>query len=88
MAIEPEMVPLIQDARLALLFHLVRLLMRDRAIADGQQLRDVMDHAEQVKQFFERGTEAIPAALMTAAVDDFFNMLAADVAAHWENPGG
>jgi hypothetical protein len=74
-------------ARLALLEQLVRLLYREQALQVGLSPEYIIGRAEVMKQFFEARISDIPAAYMTAEIDNFFNVLASDVRQRQENPG-
>jgi hypothetical protein len=73
-------------ARLALLEQLVRLLYREQALETGMSPEHILALAETMKQFFEARMPDISSAYMTAAVDNFFNVLASDVRER-QNPG-
>jgi hypothetical protein len=79
----------IAQARVAVLMQLVRILFRDRAAANDQSSDEILKWSEELKLFFENrlpvGAEA--GAYMTAAVDDFFNLLAAEVREDREDIG-
>jgi hypothetical protein len=74
-------------AQNSLLMQLVRLLMKERAYANGLTADDVMEHADQIKSFFEGRIEnQESAAFLVGAVDSFFNTLASDI--RQESSGG
>jgi hypothetical protein len=67
-------------ARLEILEYVVRVQMRDLMRQAGQSASDVSAYAEQAKRHFETHPPfGIPRPEMVAAVDLFFNSLAADV---------
>lgn len=86
MADTPETLLSIVFARQALLMQLVRVLLRERAVNNGHTREDVMRWSEEIKQFFEHGTPSVVAeSYLTAAVDEFFKVLAAEVEQHRGN---
>jgi hypothetical protein len=66
-------------AKLALFEQLIRLLLRERAAANGQTPEDILRWAEEQKQFFESRMQAGTEVHLTGAIDAFFSVLAADV---------
>jgi len=67
-------------ARLETVEYVVRVQMRDLLRQAGQSASDVSGYAEQAKRHFETHPPfGIPRPEMVAAVDLFFNTLAADV---------
>lgn len=74
-------------ARVALLEQLVRLLYREQALEAGMSPEYILSLAETMKQFFETRITDASSAYMTAAVDNFFNVLASDVRERQETPG-
>jgi hypothetical protein len=87
MADTPETLLSVAFARQSLLTHLVRLLLRERAFANNQTRDDIMKWAEETKKFFESEVPSIvTSSYLTAAVDDFFKVLAADVERDRKNP--
>jgi hypothetical protein len=86
MADTPEVLISIAMARLALAMQLLRILMRDRAHANNQTPEDILKWAEEIKRFFEsRPIGATTEGYLTAAVDEFFNLLASEVRADRES---
>jgi hypothetical protein len=73
-------------ARQALAMQLLRILLRDRAAAHDQTPEDILKWSEEIKKFFEERTTGVnPEAYLTAAIDEFFNLLASEVRADREN---
>jgi hypothetical protein len=67
-------------ARLATLEYVVQLLMREHLRRAGQSASDVQTYSEQAKRHFEmHPPHGIPTPEIIAAVDLFFNTLAADL---------
>jgi hypothetical protein len=67
-------------ARLEVLDHVVRSLVREQMRAAGQSADDVAARAVEVRRHFEAHPPfGIPAPEMVAAIDLFFNALAADL---------
>jgi hypothetical protein len=82
----PEVLISVAMARLALLTQLVRILMRDRANAHNQTPEEILHWAEEIKRFFEQRPIGVAAeGYLTAAVDEFFNLLASEVRTDREN---
>jgi hypothetical protein len=76
----PESLFLISQARIALLMHLVRVLVRERASAAGLTADDMLLRAQEIKSFFEGQNMSVRGdAYMSAAIDDFFNVLVSDM---------
>ncbi|MDR3532003.1 MAG: hypothetical protein P4L90_15820 [Rhodopila sp.] len=69
-------------ARLEVTEYVIRMLMREHLRDRGQAASDVRAYSEQVKRHFETHLPlGIPRPEMIAAVDLFFNALAADIQA-------
>ena len=67
-------------ARQALLIQLVRLLLRERAAANGQTESEILEWGEEIKRFFEEQMPpGVAESYLTGAVDVFFNVLSAEV---------
>jgi hypothetical protein len=80
MARVPSSLLAFRMARLETLDYVVRMLMREQLHAARQSAADVPAYAEQAKRHFETHPPfGIPKPEMTAAVDQFFNALAADL---------
>jgi hypothetical protein len=74
-------------ARQALTMQLLRILMRDRAAAHRQTPEEILKWSEEIKTFFETRMKGVnPEAYMTAAIDEFFNLLASEVRADRGSP--
>jgi hypothetical protein len=83
----PEVLLSIAFARLSLLTQLMRLLLRERAAANNQTSEDILKWSEETKLFFERHVPHVAAeGYLTAAIDEFFNVLASEVRQDRENP--
>lgn len=68
-------------ARQALLLQLVRVLFRERAAQHGQSREDIVRWGEEMKIFFEnRVPVGVAEAHLSAAIDQFVAVLAAEVA--------
>jgi hypothetical protein len=67
---------------------LVRQLYRERAFVNDQTAEDILKLSEETKQFFE-GKRPVGQddPFLTAAIDEFFNLLASEVKADRENSG-
>ena len=75
----PDM-PVEAAAKLALLTQLVRLMMRENAIAAKKTPEDVLAYGEVCRQFIEKNMPpGIPEMPMNAAITEFFNVLARDL---------
>jgi hypothetical protein len=67
-------------ATLSLTMQLMRMLYRERAAVHGQTPEEILKIGEEVKVFFEQRTNDIAAeSHLTAATDEFFNLLASEV---------
>jgi hypothetical protein len=77
----------IAQARVAVLMQVVRILFRDRAAANGHTPEEILKWNEELKVFFEQRLPVGTAdAFVSAACDDFFNLLAAEVREDREGP--
>jgi hypothetical protein len=75
-------------ARLATLEYVVSRLMREHLRRAGQSAADVPAYAEQARRHFAAHPPlGIPAPEMVAAIDLFFNALAADMRTEATNAG-
>jgi hypothetical protein len=82
----PESLILITLARVTLLTQLMRIILRERAAINDHSPEDVLKWGEEIKQFFEKGTDlGLAEGYLTAAVDQFFNALASEVKLDREN---
>jgi hypothetical protein len=69
-------------ARLEVLDHVVRSLLREQMRAEGQSADDVAARSAGTRRHFETHPPlGVPAAEMVAAIDLFFNALAAEMKA-------
>jgi hypothetical protein len=66
-------------AKVSLLEQLVRVNLRELALANGKTPEDVLQWAEEQKVFFEQRMPPGTEAHMTAAIDGFFNVLPNDL---------
>jgi hypothetical protein len=83
----PETLLHIAQARVAVLMQVVRILFRDRAAANGHTPEEILKWNEELKVFFEtRMPVGTADAYVSAACDDFFNLLAAEVREDRESP--
>jgi hypothetical protein len=77
----------IAQARVAVLMQVVRILFRDRAAANGHTPEEILKWNEELKVYFEKRLPVGTAdAYVSAACDDFFNLLAAEVREDRESP--
>jgi len=82
MAKIPKSLLAFRMARLEMLEYVVRGLMREHLRQAGQSAADVANYSAQARQHFETHPPlGIPQPEMIAAVDLFFNALAADIKA-------